>query len=52
MYHNFTATMQAIKKALVLSIELIFICIFGALLAILLLLYYISDAVIRLLSKS
>jgi hypothetical protein len=52
MYHNFTATMQAIKKAIVLSFELLFICIFGALLAVFLLLYYICDAAVRFPSKS
>lgn len=44
--------MQAIKKAIVLSFELIFICLFGILLAILLLLYYISERALKSLGKS
>lgn len=52
MYHNFTATMQAIKKAIVLSAELFFICLFGALLAIFLLLYYICDAAVKFSGKA
>ena len=51
LHHNFTATMQAIKKAIVLSFELIFICLFGALLAMFLLMYYIVDSALRSAGK-
>ncbi len=52
LYQNFTATIQAIKKAVVLSVELIFICLLGILLTIFLLLYYISERALKSLGKS